>query len=440
MELLIIEAGRDSVDLVRFQKKGGELLFQGAERRSLEGPDAFSQALRERAPVEHGESRILLSLGAEHFYFRELKLPIADRRKQREVLPLELKGEIAVDVEKMIFDCLSLEEGRVMAIWASEADIEGKIASLREAGLEPQVVGASLFHWQNLVPEETGDAAIALSDGHSLAVYQGRRPILFRSLSDGDFQEEIARTLCLLQAGRDIQVKQVFFHGPVAASMPAARSDEIAFAPLPVAGRLGESFSGESTAVEHAGAWALATASLGKEPVNFRYGRLAYTAGRDRLKKKLRLTCILVTVFLLLLLVETGLRYYFVSRDLSSVNDSISGIYREVFPNRTKAVDEVAELKSEIRNMGGVTASQEILLALDGVAKAKNDDISAIYEAEVDDGQVRLKGEARSFDAVNSFKSRLAPLFSAAEMGEVKSRPAGGVTFTFQGTLKEEVK
>lgn len=435
MELLIIEAGRHSVDYVRFQKKGGELIFQGAERRSLEGPDAFS-----RVAAEHGDSRILLSLGAEYFYFRELKLPIADRRKQREVLPLELKGETAVDVEKMIFDCLPLDEGRVMAIWATEADIEAKIATLCGAGLEPQVVGASLFHWQNLLPEATGDGAVALSDGQSLAVFAGRTPILFRSLADGDFQEEIARTLCLLQAGRDIQVKQVYLHGPVAASMPAARSEDIDFAPLPIAGKLGEAFSGESTAVEHAGAWALAVASLGKEPVNFRHGKLAYTAGRDRLKRKLRLTFILVSVFLVLFLVETGLRYYFVSRDLSSVDESISKIYREVFPTRTKAVDEVAELKSEIRNLGGGTASQEILLALDGVAKAKDNDISAIYEAEVDDGQVRLKGEASSFEAVNSFKTRLAPLFASAEMGEVKSRPAGGVTFSFQGTLKEEVK
>jgi general secretion pathway protein L len=48
-----------------------------------------------------------------------------------------------------------------------------------------------------------------------------------------------------------------------------------------------------------------------------------------------------------------------------------------------------------------------------------------------------LKGDARSYNAANNFKSRLAPLFDTAKMEEVKSRPDGSVSFTFRGTLKE---
>ena len=440
MELMIIEAGRSSVAFVRFQKKARAFFFQGAELRRIEGQEAFSSLVRDDAAVETGGNKIFVSLDAKNIFFRELHLPITDRRKQREVFPLELKGETAIEVEKLIFDALPLEDGRVMAIWAVEADLEVKIAALCEAGLEPQVVGSSLFHWHHLIPEPAGDSIIALSDGFSLAVYRERKPLLFRSLEDGNFQEEIARTLVLLEAGKGIRVERVFLHGSAASCPLAGHSSQVSFAPLPVAGRLAEAFPDGSSAIEYAGAWALAEESLRGEPVNFRQGKIAYTAGRDRLKRKLRLTAILAAAFLILLLVETGLRYYFVSRDLSSLDASIHQIYREVFPTRTKAVDEVAELKSEIRNLGGVAASQEILSALDGVAKAKNDDITAIFEAEVDSGQVRLKGEARSFDAVNSFKTRLAPLFVTSQMDEVKSRPDGKVTFSFRGELKELTK
>ena len=440
MELLIIEVGRCSVGFVRFLKKGGAAFFQGARRNTLDNDTSLSTLAQEHAEGAAGDCKVFLSLDAENIYFRELQLPITDRRKQREVLPLELKGETAIDVEKLIFDALPLEPGKIMAIWAVEADLKEKISALSEAGLEPQVVSSSLFHWQQLIPETVGDAAVALSDGFSLAVYSGGRPVLFRSLLDGDFRDEITGTLALLEAGKGIKVERVLLHGSVAVALQDGQAGPVAFEPLPIGGALAEAFSSEGMALENAGAWALATASLKNEPVNFRHGTIAYTAGRTRLKKKLLLTAILAAVFIVLLLAETGLRYYFVRSDLSSLDESIYQIYHEVFPTRTKMVDAVAEVKSEIRNLGGVTASQEILMALDGVAKAKNDEISAIYEAEVDSGQIILKGDARSYNAANDFKARLAPLFATAKLEEVKSRPDGSVSFTLRGTLKEGAK
>jgi general secretion pathway protein L len=38
---------------------------------------------------------------------------------------------------------------------------------------------------------------------------------------------------------------------------------------------------------------------------------------------------------------------------------------------------------------------------------------------------------------VNDFRTRAATLFSGAEVGEIKSRPDGGVTFVFRATDKE---
>ncbi|HOP39808.1 MAG TPA: type II secretion system protein GspL [Geobacteraceae bacterium] len=439
MELLIIDAGRQTVSFVRFQKKGGSFFFQGAERRSLEDQDTFESVVRAFGDRITEETRTFLSLDEENIFCRELVLSISDRRKQRAVLPLELKGETAVAVEKLVFDALSLDQGKVLAIWTSEADIESRIASLREAGLEPEIVGLAVFHWHLLVPE-TGDEAIALSDGRSLAVYSGKKPVLFRCLDNGNFQEDIVRTLVLLEVGKGLSVERVLLHGAAALTSHAGRVDDVSFAPLSISGKLAAAFPSESMALEYAGAWALAEASLVHEPVNFRHGKHAYTAARELLKRKLRLTAILSALFLLLLLGETGLRYYLVKKDLTSLNKSISQIYREVFPNRTKAVDEVSELKSEIRRLGGFSSTQEILQTLNGIANAKSGEVSGVYEADIDGDQVRLKGDAKSFQAANEFKSRLAPLFTTAEMDEIKSKADGSVAFSFRGTLKERVQ
>ena len=148
----------------------------------------------------------------------------------------------------------------------------------------------------------------------------------------------------------------------------------------------------------------------------------------------------LSALFLVLLLGETGLRYYFVKSDLDSLDKSILQIYREVFPNRTKPVDEVSELKSEIRRLGGGATGPGILQALNQIAGAKDDGIIGVYEAEIDGVQVRLKGDARSFQSVNDFKSGLSLFFESMDMDEVKSRPDGSVSFAFRGALNEGVK
>lgn len=444
MDILIVEAGRTFAGFARFQKKGGALRFLGAELLPQEGPEDFARLLAELSSPDHREERVLLSLDPEHLFTRELELPIADRRKQREVLPLELKGETALAMEELVFDAIPLQGGRVVAVWGVGAELEERISAMSGAGLEPQIVGSSLYHWNLLIPQNIGAGSVAISDGRSLAVYADGEPILFRCFGEGDMHRQIDSTLALLEAGKGIRVERVFLHGRATAAAPISpdqgEASPVTYAPLPLQAGLADAFPDEGTAREYAGVWALATASLRGEPVNFRHGRLAYTAGNERLKKKLRLTALLSALFLVLLLGETGLRYYFVKSDLASLDKSILQIYREVFPNRTKPVDEVSELKSEIRRLGGGATGPGILQALNQIAGAKGDGIIGVYEAEIDGVQVRLKGDARSFQSVNDFKSGLSSFFESMDMDEVKSRPDGSVSFAFRGTLKEGVK
>ena len=74
------------------------------------------------------------------------------------------------------------------------------------------------------------------------------------------------------------------------------------------------------------------------------------------------------------------------------------------------------------------------------LAEAKGNSINGLYEAELEGRSLRIKGDARSAQAVNEFKAALAPLLASAELGEVKSRPDGTVTFSLTGTLKEGTK
>src|SRR6185369_6711191 len=113
---------------------------------------------------------------------------------------------------------------------------------------------------------------------------------------------------------------------------------------------------------------------------------------------------------IILVFAEAGVRYFIVQRDLSSLDGSIRAIYKEVFPTRKKPVDEVAELKAEIKRLGA-TGSEGILAILKKLADAKGDDPREIYEVEFDGSQITGKGYDRSAQGVNEFKAKASELF-----------------------------
>jgi len=439
MNYLIVQLTGNEALFARFQLKRGVLVFDSASRETIDQEHPLAAMLADTAAAGREGERVVLVIPPALLSLREMELPLSDRRKLRDVLPLELKGETARDSEELVFDALPLDGGKVLAIWVKRHDLAEKIAVLTDNGLEPEIVTASLFHWHSLLPDGESGGHIALSDGESLAVYRKGKPCYFRALRQGEAGAEAARTLAALEIGKGLKVEKVLLHGAAAhgtADFPAPPPE---FVVLPCNREMATLFGGDAAAIgDLAGAYAVARASALEEPVNFRRGNLAYTAGRKKILKKLRISLILATACLVLLMAETALRYFQVKHELDSVNNSIRAVYREVFPNRKKPVDEVAELRAEIKRLGGGAVTGNLLLSLTRLAEIKGADVSGLYEVEVDGDQLRVRGDARSIQAVNDFRTRASAHFAGAEVREIKSRPDGSVTFSFQGTMKEE--
>lgn len=439
MDYLVIQQTGSETIVARFRKERRTLVFAGATRQPLVEGRSLTDQSPELGDLAGAESRIILALPPGDLFFRELALPLMERRKLREILPLELKGETALDTDDLVFDAVVLEDDRVLAVWGRRPAMVEAIEQLAGQQLEPEFVSCALFSWQSIIPAESGsDAIIAISDGDSLAVFRGGTPLFFRALTGEDRGAEVTRTLAALEIGRGITADRLYTHGPLARQgCHAPPSAE----PLPISGALAEAFGGDAAiARELAGAFSVATTCCFGEPVNFRSGTLAYTREMDKVRKKLRLTATLAAIFVALIFAQVGLRYYLIKRDLGSLDNSVTTIYRELFPNRKKAVDAVGELRSEIKRLGSGTSSGSVLLILKKLAEAKSDDITGIFETDIDGEQVRLKGDARSIQAVNDFKTKTTSAFSGAEVSEIKSRPDGTVSFQFKGTLKGEGK
>lgn len=427
MTYLILEWTGTELVASRFLQRRGELIFQGAENRTAATDAELADALRELSPAGT-DCRIALSLPLDRLFLREMELPIRDPRKLREVLPLELRGETALETDELAFAGLPLAGGQILALWGRKRDLAAAIGAAAAAGVEPEVLSASPLHWGALLPAVTGET-VALANDSALAVFRNGEPLFFRALTG---EEEVSRTLALLELGKGITVDHTYRLGiPDHAGAP----------PLPVAGSLADAFGGdEEAARRHGSAWCLAAAVARGDAVDFRAGDLAWTRGREKARRQLRLPLALAALLILLLAADAGIRYTLVQRDLASLDASIGAIYREVFPGRKKGVDEAAEMRAELKRLGAAGGASRVLETLNRLAGAKGDDILGLYEVEVDGSQVRLKGDARSSQAVSDFKNRLATMLSPAEVGQITSKPDGTVTFALRGTVKEEAQ
>lgn len=437
MDYLILQAEEKLLTVAHFgvSRRSTELI--GAALIELGEELSLADAVRGIAEKMTGSPRVILCLPPARFAHRSVSLPFKDLRKVREVLPAHLQGDIVLPVEELALEAMQVGEGQFLALWARKSDISEAIDRFREAGVEPQVVSSIPFALSAL-PGVPPDCAVC--DGSSLALLQGGRLTYFRAFNADVTAAMIVNTLSALELSGEQLPPRLCLIGTKGSALAAADTLPIPAEVLEVPPELGHLFKNDETFQQLAGLYAVARASHAGILPNFRQGELAWTTGDAKLRKKLMLTGILAMVVVLLLLVNKGLQYRAAAADLASLNKSITNIYREVFPGRVKAVDEISEIKGEIRKLAGVEGSNGYLDTLKKLAEAKGNTINGLYEAELEGRTLRIKGDARSAQAVNEFKTALAPLMATAELGEVKSRPDGTVGFTLIGTLKEVTK
>lgn len=437
MGYLIIELLPGEAVATRFRLSGRTLVCE-ASRRQAAGEEGGVAALLASCGRREDDT-VILALDPALFSCRETALPLTDRRKLREVLPLELKGETACDTDELIFDSIVRSDGTQLALWGEKREIAARIGLLAAAGADPEGVTAALFTWHHLLPDTAGGTYL-VADSSGAAVYRDRTPLFFRSFWGGDPAGEIDRTVAALELAGGEPVARVHLLGDLSGmAVPAGR--EGLWATLPPTAELADAFGGDgAAAAAGAGAWAVARALRKGDLVTFRHGELASTAGTAKVRKKLVVPAILAAVALLIFSIDLGMRYWFVRNDLASLDRSIGAIYREIFPTRKKAVDEVGEVKSEIRRLSGLGSGIGALAALKRLAEIKGNDIAGFYETEIDGNQVRLKGDAATVQAVTDLKNRAATVLSRVEVGEIKTKADGSSTFSLRGTLKEEAR
>ena len=373
MIIQIIQLSEQTATCARFRKKGASLTPLTGIRLEFSETAELTALLQDQLPPLQEETRTILSIPAGMLSLRELHLPITDRKKIRAVLPLELAGDGPDDGQEPACDAILLGTGAQLAGWSSRAAISELITMLASIRMEPEVVTCHPLSWHHLSTPDS--QPVALLDNGALVVID-RGNLLFCRIMNTSDATEVERTIAALEVTRSIRPKQFY------------RVDSTAAAdgkPLPLPAELTAlPASGELKPSALVPAVAIARAYLSGYIFNLRNGALAWSGAQTHLLRQLRTPLLLSAVALLLLFVETGVRWYLLNREINGLNTSISAIYKGVFPNRSKAVDETGELKSGIRRMQGNSASADMLQFLNLLAQSKDDQVTGLSEVEYD--------------------------------------------------------
>jgi general secretion pathway protein L len=437
MDYLIINIAEHLVTAARFDISGRSAALGGAASFPLDDENDLAAVALKIAEGASGSPRVVVCLPPVLFAQRVVELPLTDLRKVREILPSHLQGEIALPAEEAVFDALPAADGTYLALWAKRSEVAHAVDLFREAGCEPQIVSSAPFAWPSL-PGILRDCA--LCDATALAVIADGRLAFVRALDGADPHKQLLATLSALElAGTQLPQRLMVF-GEQAESLFETGGLPLEAEPLQLPDDLAMIFRTEGQFQQLAGLYAVASACHAGALPDFRRGNLAWTTGDARLRKKLILSAILAAAAVVLLFVSKGMQYRAARSDTASLNVSIASIYREIFPSRTKAVDELSEIKGEIRKLTGGENSSSVLDVLKQLAEAKGTAINGLFEAELEGRTLRVKGDARSAQSVNEFKAALSGLMATVEVGEIKSRPDGTVGFALSGTLKEGAK
>jgi general secretion pathway protein L len=437
MEYLILQITEKRLDVARFAISGKVITVSGSGVFELGGGQTLEEVIRKIATESNGLARVILCLPPALFAQRSVELPLKDLRKVREIIPAHLQGELALPPEEVIFDVQPSGEGKFIAYWVKRSDVEHALSVFRDAGLEPAMITSAPFAW-SFLPGVPSDCAV--SDGTAVALISGGNLSFIRSLVALNRNREIVSTIAALEFTETGLPEQLVLFGQESGSLSSDVQVATPVTILEETPELAETFTGKGDFGRLVGLYAVARACHSNALPDFRRGDLAWTAGDAKLRRKYILTAILAAVTIVLLFGVKLLQYRQATTDLVSLNSSITKIYREIFPGRTKAVDELAEIKGEIRKLTGADSSGSIIDVLKKVADAKGNTINGVYELEVEGRNLTIKGDARSSQAVNEFKNALQPLAAAIELGEVKSRPDGTVTFTMTAAIKEAGK
>lgn len=484
-KILGLDISSDSVAAVQvtWGLKGHQVT--ACDHVMIEEAGALEEALKALIERVGPEAEVCFSsLPGEHVSYRNLRMPFRDKKKIRQTLLFELETIVPFPVEDLLVDFTIVyqsDQSEILAASIKRAYVSEHLEHLQANGIDPEVMdisGIPTLSWL-LRQTETPDDGLLLQVGrkrNTMILYLKRRIALIRTFPfNGDtmiqavlngtsnghtdteavkqiesclrsFCTEVQNTLHAFgwQNTKTVRPERIFVTGS-GALYPDTENLLNRFLDLPVE-RVDLSSDPRIHMDENvARAWnpalmdnALALAvRKTKEDLGFNFRRDEFEVRKEYFghKKEIRKVAAFLIIVLGLLCLDLGTDYYFLKQRYKILDDQITKVFKQTFPDAKRIVDPVHqmtvrinEIKKTALSLPGIGTNRKVLDLLRDVSLRVPESADVqVARMVVDADTVLIKGETDTFNTVDTIKKGLEPsdYFSAVTISSANLDRSG---------------
>jgi len=466
-KILGIDVTSDSVTAV--QVEGGLRGYSITDwsRVMIEGAGGLEAALT--ALSEHMDLTADTCIGAvsgEQISYRNLQMPFKDKKKISQTIAFTIETMLPFPIRDVLVDFAVVDQSdqsEILAATVRRAYISEYLASLQSYGIDPDLVdvsGVPTSLWLLNQPDIPDDGLLLqMGRKHTIMVlYVNRRVSLVRLLHSVDGIESPAegeapmaiqgqsavpenlqrafRELCTdvhntlhgfqSQTKRTVRPERAFITGEGSLNphteqlfeefleIPAERVNVARDARVHLDEELAQLW--EPGLMDSALALALRDSKKGPG-FNFRTGEFEVRKRSVRFWGEIKKVAVYLIVIACLVGAYFGVDYYLLNKRYRMMDEKVTEIYRQTFPDAGRIVDPVDQMKVKIREIKqstlafpGMGGNQKVIDLLRDISLKIPASLDVtITSMIVDPESVKMKGETDTFNTVDILKRNLEP-------------------------------
>ncbi|MEE4254489.1 MAG: type II secretion system protein GspL [Desulfuromusa sp.] len=383
--------------------------------------------------------RIAAALPAKSAYVRMLELPFRDTKKIAAAVPFSLSSQIPVSVE----DCLTsaiinskTTDGlsKVTAAAIPKKTVDQVLSAAQIAEIPLHILDLPPFSQVHLVAESTKNALlIAVNPQETIIshIQSGELngyqliPKKIQPKDNGDIQS-LSRAIQALTTSDKDEALPVFIVGDCDIEMLAKSLNEMGYDAKELSLRL----AGETVPPAYFHATALAYRAAGTDDLksfNFRSGEYALKGEWQKLKRALWIAAGLTMISLVIVAAAAIIQYRSKATQANMLQGEMTQLFRQTFPATTTIVDIPLQMTSSIRelreNITFIGGSQPQVLSILKLLSESTDNLQLeVEELSIGSGEVKVNGNAPSFDAINKATEQLgnSPLVEQVQVADAQ--------------------
>jgi general secretion pathway protein L len=372
--------------------------------------NAVSGELAHAAPLAVAR-RVVVIVPASDVLIAESEVPARSAAKIAQVIPFTLEERVADEIEKLHFATgeRNASSGRVPVLVVARARIDGWLAELRAAGLEPQAI----YSAASLLPGMPGQIIALLQDDTLTLRPADGLPLVMPALSIADAFELALAT----------QVSQVAGLEPPPLGLLLYAGHDEWQSHQEAVDALRDRFTGVKVQLLPSGPLAvLAPQAASGDAVNLLQGTLGQASPMQQGWKSWRVAAVLAASLLCL---HLGSRYFELSRlhkQEAALDSGIQNAFRAAMPGQQNAVNARRRIETRLAEIRGNGGAGALLPALSAVATARNVSPAATIEGfTYGKGALELRMNAPDAASVDAIGQQLRAAGWQTELGGTAS-------------------